>query len=61
MTYFQFLFVFYLKALTSVTDRDTMQEFVTTVISVQLQNASEGPWSATHAGSLLLLVMPGFP
>lgn len=61
MTYFQFLFVFYLKALTSVTDRDTMQEFVTTVISVQLPNASEGPWSATRAGSLLLLVMPGFP
>lgn len=42
-------------------DVDAMQEFVTTVISVQLQNVSEGPWSATCAASLLLLAISGFP
>lgn len=38
-----------------------MQESVTTVISVQVQNATEGPWSATCAGGLLLLAMKVFP
>lgn len=38
-----------------------MPELITTAILVQLQNASEGPWSAICAGSLLLLAIPGFP
>lgn len=42
-------------------DRDTMQEFITTVITFRLQNLSEGPWPATHAGSLQLVAIPGFP
>lgn len=40
---------------------DTMHELVNTATLAQLENVSEGPWSAICAGILLLLTIPGFP